>query len=176
MQTTLLIEEMAQSFHKEKTSGPVTYWSKYVLENKIGLKELLPLLHREHTVGMRFAWMIGTLCEMEPEVVRPVSKYLYENRDKVHFPNFDRTLAKVFYLVGVPPEIEGEAIDSLFRWMESPDIGISIRRFALLALIEVTKTYPELKEELKLILESQLDNSQPTYRKLALQVLGKLRV
>lgn len=160
---------------KENNSDPTRKkWAQYIIDNNIPLLELVPLIDFEHPVGMRFSWIIGELCSLKPTIVFPVISYLFLKSDSIQIKNFDRSLAKMFALVGVPGEIEGMAIDQLFKWLTDPKITVSTKHFALWALENQLKKHPDLKNELKIVLEEQLHKNTAAFAKLVTKTLKKL--
>ena len=74
-------------------------------------------------------------------------------------------------IVGVPPENEGRAIDLLFQWLLSADTNVTIKSRSLWVLLKLTKKYPELKNELKLCLQDQMDKYTNDFKKRATKIL-----
>ena len=85
-----------------------------------------------------------------------------------------RSLAKFFYLAGIPEEIEGEAVSDLFDWLGDPKMNVSTKTFALLALQEPVKKHPGLKAELKAVVEDQVNRTSVSFAKKASKLLREL--
>lgn len=164
-----LINSLADSSGAERK-----VWIEYITDHNILLTDLVDILYLDSKTAMRFSWIIGTLCELDPKSVFPVVNQIFENRNKIKTPNFDRTIAKIFYLVEIPQEIEGQAVDIMFSWLINPKILVSTKNYSLFALYKLTEKYPDLKIELKEIIEDQLDKNSNDFKKRATLILQKL--
>ena len=127
--------------------------------------EFTDLLDGEHPIGMHFSWLIGDIVSDAPEEVFPSITYFFSRRNDFPFPGFKRSLAKMMYLAGIPEEIEGEALDEMFNWVMNPQEAIAVKHYSLKCLMEICKQHPDLRSELLLVMEGQLDLHTPTYQK-----------
>ena len=169
-----LINKISISLKKDGSDKNCRSWANYIVKNKIAITDLVSLVHAENPVAMRFSWLLGGLCESNPKLVYPSIVYFFSNRDKINILNFNRSLAKMFCYCGVPPEIEGEAMDIMFKWLSDPKSIVSTKNFALSVLYNFTIKYPELKNELKVIIEEQLDKNAVSFQQRARKILGNL--
>ena len=149
-------------------------WIEYIIKHKIPLSELIELLYLDHKTAIKFSWIIGSLCELDPTRVYPVVSQIFHNRDRINLPNFHRTIAKIFYLVEIPKEIEGQAVDLMFKWLLNPNIIVSTKNYSLFGLFKLTEKYADLKIELKEVIEDQLDKNSNDFKKRASILLQKL--
>jgi hypothetical protein len=168
------IHQLRTSLVNEDSGLSRRKWAMHIIENKIGLLDLVELLDQEKKIAMRFIWLVGDLCELDPSTVYPAVPYFYSRKNETQIPNFDRSLAKMFLLAGIPPEIEGLVIDDLFKWLLDPKINVSTKSYALSTLFELSKKYGDLKNELKSVIEDQLGKNSISFEKRAESVLEKL--
>ena len=168
------ILKLSTSLYEDVSDNNRKTWAKFIVTNKVPLKDLVELVTAKHPIGMRFIWMVGDLADNYPETVVSSVKAFYDKRDEVKFPNYSRSLAKLFYRVGIPKEIEGEAINDLFTWLTDPKTDVSTKTFALLALQGALQKYPELKSELKAVVEDQMHKNSVSFKKKAITVLARI--
>lgn len=168
------ISQLAQSLKNEDSGVSRRTWALYILEKKIPVLELVALLQFDRPVSIRFIWLIGDLCDLDPKTVEPAVPYFYSQLNKVNFPNFDRSLAKMFSLCGIPKANEAEVVDLLFNWILNPSINVSTKNYSLDALLKFSKNYPELINELRLVIEDQLSKNSISFEKHAKRILEKL--
>ena len=164
-----LITSLAESSGTERK-----LWLEYIIKHETPLCELIDLLYTDHKTAIKFSWMIGALCEIDPLRVYPVVSQIFNNRDRINLPNFDRTIAKMFYLVEIPPELEGQAVDLMFNWLLDPNIIVSTKNYSLFGLYKLTGKYADLKGELREVIEDQLDKNSNDFKKRATLILQKL--
>ena len=171
----LLITKISESLKENNSDINRKAWTNYILSNNIKLQDLIKLIHEDYPIAIRFSWMLGDIAEQKPEAITTVVSYLFINREKIKIPNFNRLLTKMFYLVDIPKEIEGDAIDFMFKELMNPASIISTKRFAALALNKYCYQYPELKNELNIILQDQLGKSSASFDKLAKNIIENIR-
>lgn len=171
---TPLLNEISISLKNDGSDANCRKWASHIIQNNLAIMDLVELIHNEHPVAMRFSWVLGCICELAPGVVYPAINYFFSKRGEIQIPNFNRSLAKMFFLSGVPDEIEGEAADALFRWLQDPVSNVSTKTYTLSALNKLTIKHPELKNELKMVVEEQLYKNSSSFEKLAMKVMESL--
>lgn len=164
-----LVTSLAQSDSTDRSR-----WIEYIIECKIPLEEIIDLLYADYKIAIKFSWMIGSLCEQDPMRVFPIVGEIFDNRDRINLPNFDRSIAKMFYYVEIPQELEGQAVDLMFSWLLDPNIIVSTKNYSLFGLFKLTEKYSDLKIELKEVIEDQLDKNSNSFKKRASKILQKL--
>jgi len=169
-----LLSQLAFSLKEENTDKNRSQWAEYILKNNIPILDLCELIKYDKPVSMRFIWLIGHLCDIKPQVVAPAIPYFFAVKNDVKFSNYDRSLAKMFSLCGIPTEIEAEAVDLLFNWILDPTILVSTKNYSIDALLKFSENYPELKNELKIVIEDQLSKNSVSFEKHAKRILEKL--
>lgn len=148
--------------------------AKKIVAEGIDLRGLLNILDSDNITATHFIWMVGRICELSPGTVFPAINGFFLHRKKTQIKNYDRSLAKMFMLCGVPEEIEGEATTLMFEWILSPDVIVTTKNYSAVALYNLTFKYPELKQELILTIRDQLDKNSISFNQTAQKVLNKL--
>jgi hypothetical protein len=167
-----LKSNLSQSLIKDQSAENRQFWASYLIENQIDLREMVDLVLSERKLALRFIWLVGDLCEINPEYVVNTVPLFYELKDKVKFPNFDRSLAKLFLHCGIPENLEGEIIEELFSWIMDSKVSVATKTNSMLALKKVLVKYPELENEFRLVIEDQLDKNSVSFRICAKKVLN----
>jgi hypothetical protein len=139
------------------------------------LKDSLPLLKEKGKIGMRYSWLIGGLLDMKPELVKEHVHYFYKHLNEADFPNYDRSIAKLFYLAGCPDDLKGEVINLLFQWLNDPGISVSTKNYAAQALTKISEEIPDLKNELILVLTEQRFRNKTSFEKLSAHLIKALK-
>ena len=150
------------------------YLANKIISEKIDLRRLLYILDSDKSIATHFIWLVGHICELSPETVDPAIKDFFLHRKKTQIKNYDRSLAKMFVYCGVPEEIEGEATTLMFEWILSPDVIVSTKNYSAIALYNLTLKYPDLKSELILTIQDQLDKNSISFKQTAGKVLNNL--
>ncbi|MDH4472619.1 MAG: hypothetical protein QE487_08405 [Fluviicola sp.] len=169
-----LSDQLRLSFKEDDSDANLRKWARFISENNVEIEDLIGLLDEDRFTAMRFLWIMGGLVEIDPEKVAPIVPYFFEKRHTITVPNYDRSLAKFCWLAGIPEEIEGEVTDALFQWILNPKVSTSTKSFAVLALYKQTQKYPDLKLELRMVIEDQLGKNGSSFEKRAGKMLLKL--
>jgi len=148
-------------------------WATTIIEENIDIKELSNLLKCDYKIASRFLWLLGRIGMTNPDKLYSVLPFLLDFSDQVN-PGYKTAFANYWLLAGVPPENEGKAIDLLFKWLLATDTNVSIKSRSLSVLFRLTKKYPELKNELKLSLEDQMDKHSKEFKKKAVKIITEL--
>ncbi|MEM7105715.1 MAG: hypothetical protein AAF502_21435 [Bacteroidota bacterium] len=149
-------------------------WAKEIVNNHIDIKDLSDLLLCEKKVASRFSWLLSDIGTVKPGTLFEVLPYLFKVSNKVTAFNFKHSFANYWRISGVPEENEAEAIDLLFDWIQSARVNVTIKSRSLFVMSNLTKKYPELRNELTICLEDQRDKYSRDYRKRVDRVLKEL--
>ena len=170
---TPFIDQLHDALLQDASDANLRQWGAHIVQQNIALTDLIALIHAEKKVATRFSWMLGGIVERDAARVRPVIVYLFTQRKEILIHNFERSLAKMFALAGIPSAIEGEAVEALFQWLMDPTVLLSTRLFAMAALDRYCVQQPELRHELQLVLERIVQEHGGSLEKKAQAILGK---
>ncbi len=82
-----------------------------------------------------------------------------------------RNTVRVLQGVKIPENLHGIIVDICFKYLENPSEAIAIKVFSMTIIHNLTKYYPELKEELRFILEEQIPFQSAGFRSRAGKIL-----
>ncbi|MFA7380238.1 MAG: hypothetical protein WC150_07245 [Bacteroidia bacterium] len=148
-------------------------WATTIIENDLHIKGLSRLLQCEHKVVSRFLWLLSETGALSPAKLLAELPFLFTLYDDLR-PAYKTSFASYWLIAGLPPENESKAIDLLFQWLLSADTNVTIKSRSVLVLYQLTKKYPELKNELKICLEDRMDKYSKDFEKRAAKILLKL--
>lgn len=67
--------------------------------------------------------------------------------------------------IDIPEKFHGEVMNICFGYLESPAEPLAVKVFSMSVLAKLAKEYPEIKTELKLIIEDQLPHQTAGFKK-----------
>jgi hypothetical protein len=85
-----------------------------------------------------------------------------------------RNTVRILEDVKIPENLHGILANICFQYLQNPSEAIAIKVFSMTIIHNLTKDYPELKEELKFILEEQLPYQSAGFRSRAGKILKDL--
>jgi hypothetical protein len=162
-----------EHFLPASTAEERSSWANTIVQRDMDINYLSGLLKGEQKTASRFLWLlsdVGALCPDKLYTALPFLFGLYDQFSPAHKTSF----ATFWLLAGVPAEHEGIAVNLLFQWLISSETNVTVKSRSLGVLFELTKKYPELKNELKLCLKEQSDKHTKDFKKRADRMLAQL--
>lgn len=155
------LREQILKEHSKVNSLRIVDW---VGNSKERFSELFDLfLKDEYRVVQRAAGSISTLSERHPELILPHLPAMVQRMEDTGLPDaVKRNVLRALQTAPLPEEIHGPLINSCFKVLEDPAEPIAVRAFGMTVLGRLAKIYPELKVELKAIIENALAHEQPS--------------
>jgi len=113
----------------------------------------------EYRLAQRAAMPFGNIARTNAKWVEPYLKdaILKINSSSVHDAIIRNTI-RILSEIDIPEDIEGITLDLCFQQLENPKTAIAIKVFAMTAIFNLSGKYPEIKPELKLLIEMHLPN------------------
>ena len=76
--------------------------------------------------------------------------------------------------LAIPEKFHGDVMNICFDFITDPKEKPAIKAFSLTVLYNLSKQYPEIKNELKVVIESQWENESAAFRSRARKMLKGL--
>lgn len=138
-------------------------------------KELVTLfLSSEYRIAQRASWPLGFCAEEHPELIRPYLGKLVDNLENPIHDAVKRNTIRIFQFIEIPEKIMGKLADLCFGYLSTPSEPIAVRVFSMTVLLNITKKQPELKNELKILIEDQLPYASAGFLSRARKVMKEL--
>ncbi len=151
----------------------------YVLEDESRTAGLMnAFLSDENRVVQRSAMVVGDLGRIRPGWLRSYHARMIEVAVAYPHPSVPRNVMRFFSelpLAEVAEEDQGALLDLAFRLTESQTEPVAIRVFAMTVVANFCKIYPELKDELRGIIELTIaEGTTPGFRSRGGKILREL--
>lgn len=136
----------------------------YIGKDKNRFDELMQLFFGgNYLVTQRSAWVVSMCCDQNPFLITPYLEKLVLNlRNDVH-DAVKRNTVRILQTVELPNELLGEAADVCFQLLSSRSEPVAVKVFSMTVLLNIVKRVPELKNELKIIIEDQIPHGSPGF-------------
>lgn len=158
---------------KEHSKAQCDKVVKYVGNNPERFAELMKLfMSDEYRVIQRAGWPLSYCVEQYPELIKPWFKLIIERLQKPAVHNaVHRNIVRLLQYVTIPKRYHGEVMNSCFEFIASNDTEVAIKAFSLTILEHLSKEYPDIKPELKLIIEERWPYETAAFRSRAKKIL-----
>ena len=129
-------------------------------------------LSEEYRVVQRAAWPVSFAVIAHPAFINKHWEELVKNlnQQNVHGA-VKRNSVRLLQGLNIPEKFQGEIMNICFRYVESPTEAIAVKAFSLTVLGNLSKLYPEIIPELRLLIESQVENATPAFKIRAKKIL-----
>jgi len=130
---------------------------KWVGHSQKRFDELFNLfLHSEYRVNQRAAWPLSYCVIAHPVLISKNFSKLVKN---LHKPGIHdavkRNTVRLIQHINIPKKFHGEIMDICFSYISSNEEPVAIKAFSLTILHNLSKQYPEIRQEIKLIIEER---------------------
>lgn len=153
--------DIRKRLEQEHSKALTTTIQNYVGNNKTRFRQLITLfLGNDPVLVQRSAWPLSYIAMEFPALVKP---YIGKLVKKLQLPNqhpaVTRNILRIFQQMDLPDKHLGPLVDVCMAFITSELQPAAIRAFAITTAANICKTYPELKNELRLTLNEL--NSYP---------------
>jgi len=82
-----------------------------------------------------------------------------------------RNSVRLLQHIDIPKKFHGEVMDLCFNYVSSPNEPVAVKAFSLTILQNLSTDYPEIKNELKLIIEDRWPHETAAFHSRAKKFL-----
>jgi hypothetical protein len=168
---TTLLEAKTQS---RTVADQVADFACFSDEN---FQELLDcFISDDYRLAQRAAWSVSLAGKTRPDLILENLSVLINQlqRKNVHDAVIRNTV-RILEDVPLPETFHGEVMDACFRFVQERPTPVAIKAFSLTILFNLSKIYPEIKNELRVIIEENIDLETPAVRSRGKKILASLR-
>jgi hypothetical protein len=166
---------LRQEILKEHSKQQTLKIAEYACRSKKNFKELMQcLLDDEYRLAQRAAWSVSWAARKKPQLITPHVKDLVSvlHKKNVHSAVI-RNSVRVLQDIEIPEKFHGPVMDACFQFIESPATPVAVKAFSLTVLSNLSGQYPEIKSELKLLIEDNWENETAAFKSKAKKILTK---
>jgi len=157
---------LRETILKEHSKANCTRIVKWVGTDQKRFNELFELfLNDEYRVVQRAAWPVSYCVEDHPELIKDHFGKLLKNLNKkgIH-DSIKRNSIRLLQYVTIPKKFHGQVMDLCFRYISSPIEAVAIKAFSISVLQNLARQYPEIINEIKLVIEERWNYETVAFR------------
>jgi len=156
--------------HSKANCNKVVSW---VGNSQQRFDELFNLfLNSEYRINQRAAWPVSYCVIDHPEFIKKHFSKLVSNlkKPKLH-DAVKRNTLRLLQHIDIPKRFHGQLMDQCFNYILSPTEPVAIKAFSLTVLQNLSRQYPEIKNEVKLVIEERWEHETTAFRTRAKKFL-----
>jgi hypothetical protein len=148
---------------------------KWVGHSQARFDELFNLfLKDEYRVTQRAAWPISYCVRNHPSLISKHFGKMVKNLQKKDLhPAVKRNTVRILEDIDIPVRYHGEIMNTCFNYIQSPDEPVAVKAFSLTILENLLPLYPDIKNELKLVIEERWNHETAAFHSRARKILKK---
>ena len=173
MSEKAFLEEMLLLEHSKAQTMRIVNWVGADADRLALLFEVF--LGDVYRLTQRSAWAVRYVGEKHPELMRPYYPALLAalRRTPLH-DAVKRNVLNVFEALEITPECFDELADHCFQYLADPKEAIAVRCASMTILEKICREIPELKNELRMLIEENLEFESAGFKSRGKRVLGRL--
>lgn len=110
------------------------------------------------------AWAVSKIADHHSHLIQPYQQELADLLRQPHTHEaVKRNILRVFQGIEIQKDLEGNLMDICFRSLIDKKEPIAIRVFSMQILANLSKKYPEIEMELRLIITDELPYAKPAF-------------
>jgi hypothetical protein len=130
----------------------------------------------DDTLAKRAAWTVRWAAHSRPELMMPHVGLLVKQLKRADVPAaVIRNSLKILEDVIIPVEYDGEVMGACFKLVSDRKSPIAVKAFSLTLLFNLTKRYPEIKNELRIIIEENMELETAAFRSRGRKILAAIQ-
>ncbi|MCW3465449.1 hypothetical protein [Chitinophaga nivalis] len=135
------------------------------------------LLHDEYRVVQRAAWIASFVAEKYPALILPHLPAMVARMEAEDIPvAVKRNVLRILQFLPVPAALHGAVMNTCFIFLEDPAEAVAVKVFSMTVLANLATTYPEIKNEIRLLITDQLEhNPSAGFRSRAKKVMAMIK-
>ncbi|MBO9201773.1 MULTISPECIES: hypothetical protein [Niastella] len=168
--------DLLKAIEKEHSKTQCLRIVKYVGGDKDRFADLMQqFLKGEYRVTQRAGWPLSICVEKHPELITPYFKQILPllKKPDAHIAVV-RNVVRLLQYVTIPKRFHGQVMNDCFEFVADNDTAPAIKAFSLTILENLSAEYPDIKAELKLIIEERWPYETAAFHSRAKKILKKL--
>ncbi|MEO5995692.1 MAG: hypothetical protein ABIN89_03220 [Chitinophagaceae bacterium] len=159
--------------HSREQTGKIVQWAA---NNQDRFDELFELFIKdEYRVVQRASWPLSYCVLQNPGLIKKHFGRLIKNLDQPNLHNaVKRNTIRLLQAVTIPEKYQGSVMNTCFNYISSPDEAVAVKAFSLTVLDNLSKSYPEILPEIKLLIEERWNYETAAFKSRAKKILKKV--
>ncbi len=151
--------------------------ARYVSVSRQRMAELMDIFFNgSFRMNQKASWPMNIVADRHPEMVKPYLKQMVDNLDNDVHDAVRRNTIRMLQFIDIPGELLGKVADKCFRFLGSNDQPIAVKVFSMTVLYNICLREPGLANELKLLIEDQIDTGSAGFKSRGKKILTKLEI
>lgn len=166
-------EELLADYSKNNISRVV----KLIGSDQELFGELMAIYFKgQKHVNLMAAWAVRFCFEAHPFLIEPyISEMVKRLKIPQLHPGIKRSILKILEDIDMSSEYFDEIADACFDFLSNPKETAAVRIYSMEILYKLSLKFPELQNEIALIIEDQIPYGTPGFQNRGKKIIQKIR-
>lgn len=129
----------------------------------------------DRIAALNSSWLVSMCAEHHSSLLTPwLSKMVNYAGKKNAFEAVKRNVVRALQFVSVPRPLQGRVSNLCFSFLQDPKEAIAVKAFSMTVLANIAAKEPDLKHEIKLVIEQMLPYGSAGIQSRGKKVLKQL--
>ena len=115
-------------------------------------------------LNQRASWPMPLIVERYPELISPYIERLIQNLENPSHNAVVRNTIKLLQDIDIPEKSQGQVVNLCMSLLADPKEPVANRVFSMTVIYSISKKWPDLQNELRILIESQMDSESPGFK------------
>ena len=125
-------------------------------------------------IPLRAAWVVSTVTDVYPELLTPYVEKIINTLEMFDHTGICRNLLRQLAECKIPDDLQGKLYDICYTWLLSRHQPPAVKVHCMQILFNIAQLEPDLKPELKLILEELTGHDSAAIKSRSRQLMMKM--
>lgn len=125
-------------------------------------------------LNQRASWPLPIIVKKTPLLIYPYLEQLIKNLENPSHNAVVRNTVKLLQDIHIPEEYQGKVVNLCMALLADPKEPVANRVFSMTVIYNISKKWPDLQNELKLLIESQMENESPGFKSRGRKILKQI--
>ncbi len=147
----------------------------YVQHDPARFAQLFDLFKNgDRRTAQRAAWSVSYCAEKIPQLIYPYVGQMvdYLKIEGIH-DSIKRNILRTLQNIDIPVALEEDLLELCFAYLMDKKEAVAIRVFSMQILANLANKYPEITNELKVIIEDELPYAKPGFVSRGRKILSR---
>jgi hypothetical protein len=163
------IKELLEAEHSKVQTMRVV---EYIGHDREKFEALMQLFFADDwCLNQRSSWPIPFIVERFPELIYPYLEQLINNLENPSHNAVVRNTVKLLQNIDIPDKLQGQVVNICMALLADPKEPVANRIFSMTVIYNLSKKWPDLQNELLILIESQMENESAGFKSRGRKVL-----
>lgn len=169
--------DLREEILKEHSKANAVRIVEWIGADAARFKQLMQLfLKEEYRVVQRAAHIVSIVAEKRKNLLVPYLTVMVQRMQEPGLPvAVKRNVVRILQHMDIPEALHGDVMNTCFDLLADPKETIAVRAFSMTILANLAVHYPEIKQELRAVIEDGLEHDpSPGFRSRGNKILNRL--